>query len=172
VGDRVRDITPTSSTKPATTDLTEQGSPGAFLVRGLGGWSSPAFFSVALPNDGRESQDGYAGKPLVMVFTTERAAQTVSGCATGTCSLSALKVTSYSDNSGSSSADVDVVVWTPDMQSSMPMRGEQVSFRDLGSNAFYNNRATLWQILNDAVTTERTWPLQTALLTRVAPSRR
>jgi hypothetical protein len=58
------------------------------------------------------------------------------------------------------------------MQSAMPMRGEQISFRDLASNSFYNNRATLWQILTNTVSTERTWSLQTALLTRVAPTRR
>ncbi len=166
VGDKARDLSPSSTVKPATTDLTAQGSPGAFLLRGLGGWSSPAFFGVAWPNYKSESRDTYArGTPIVMVFMTDRAARTIRSCATGTCSLSDLKVMGYSNDSGSSVADADVVVWTPNhMQGAGPVRGEQITFRDLASGAFYNNRPTLSEILNNSVSTDRAWWLQTALL--------
>lgn len=174
VGDKARNLSPSSSVRPATLDLTTQGSPGAFLLRGLGGWSSPAFFAVAWPNYGNEGPDAYArGTPIVMTFMTDRAARPIRGCATGTCSLSGLKVTRYSNDSGSSIADADVVVWTPNpVRSAGPVPGERFTFRDLASSAFYNNQATLWQILDNAVTTDRAWWLQTALLTRVAPNRR
>jgi lipid-binding SYLF domain-containing protein len=168
VGDRARALAMTSNVEPATTDLTTQGSPGAFLLRGLGGWSSPAFFTVAWPNYSNESRDSYArGTPIVMVFMTDRAARRIRGCATGTCSLSGLQVTRYSNDSGSAIAAADVVVWTPyGMQSAAPVRGERISFRDLASSDFYDNQATLWQILNNIVSTDRAWWLQTALLTR------
>lgn len=170
VGDRARYLSPTSSVEPATMDLTTRGSPGAFLLRGLGGWSSPAFFTVAWPNYGDQSQDTYArGTPIIMVFTSDRAARPIRTCATGTCSLSGLKVIRYSNDSGSSNADADVVVWVPDRMQGAALRGEQISFRDLGSSAYYNNQATLWQILNNAVTTDRSWWLQAALLSRVPP---
>src|SRR5579862_316704 len=55
VVDKARDLSTTSNVKPAATDLTTQGSPGAFLLRGFGGWSSPAFFTVAWPGEDNDS---------------------------------------------------------------------------------------------------------------------
>jgi hypothetical protein len=165
--EQAQDRSPTASVRPAATDITTRGSPGAFLLNGLGGWSSPAFFTVALGNNSDESR----GSAIIMVFMTDRAARTLRGCATGICSLSGLNVTRFSGDSGSSPRDADVVVWTPEhVQSAGPVQGETISFRDLASDAFYNNQATLFQILNNAVTTNRTWYLQTALLVRSTPS--
>jgi hypothetical protein len=168
VGERAQALSPSSTVKPATIDLTTQGSPGAFLLHGLGGWSSPAFFGLAWSDYGDESRDTYArGTPMMIVFMTDRAARPIRGCTTGICSLSGLKVTRYSNDSGSSTADADVVVWTPNpVQSTGPVRGEQISFRDLASSAYYTNQATLWEILNNAVSTDRAWWLQSALVTR------
>lgn len=164
-------LTVTSNVIPATEDLLKRGSPGAFLIRSLGGWSSPTFFTIQ-ESHGSDSPDTYPrGTSIVMVFMTNRGAQVMQNSPTGTSSLSGLKVTPYSNAPGASFEDADVVVWTPDrIPSTNAVQNEQISFRYLASGAYYNNQATLWQILHDAVSTDRARGLQTAL-TRVASSR-
>ena len=154
--------------EPVLHDLTQAGSPGVFMVHRLSAWSSPVFFSISQGSTyAKDPADLYrAGTSLLMVFNTNRAAHELEGCPAGSCWLTDMKFASYSDDPRAALADADVVVWSRDRGgNAASLHNDYIRWRDLSSNALYENQATLWQILGNQVGTNRAHGLQAALST-------
>jgi hypothetical protein len=153
---------------PVLNDLSHTGSPGVFLMHRLSAWSSPAFFTIVQGSIyAKDVNDLYrSGTPLVMVFNSDRAARELQGCPAGSCWLTDMSFATYTDDPRASLADADVVVWSRDRDANAAtLHNDYIRWRDLATNAIYENQATLWQILSNQVGSDRAHELQTALST-------
>jgi hypothetical protein len=154
--------------EPVLHDLTHTGSPGVFMVRRLSAWSSPAFFTIAQGSTyAKDVSDLYrSGTSLVMIFNSDRAAHELEGCSAGSCWLTDMSFATYTDDPRASLADADVVVWSRDRDANAAtLHNDYIRWRDLATNALYENQGTLWQILSNQLGTDRAHGLQTALST-------
>lgn len=165
---------PEGNTRQASEAMLRYGSPGVFLVHGLG-WSSPAFFSISNAgmnsnNTGNSEQPNERGVPLAMMFMSSQAADRMRGA--NNVSLSGLNVARYGDGPRGSASNADVIVWTPHhMMHAGDLAAAQIHYDATASNAYYMNQATLQDILTDNVSTPRASQLQGALSMRVASSK-